>query len=70
MSTILQLIAGLLLLSEVCARIFQETPFTAYYYLCRPFFVPMPMTIAMAITLIETITGTLLIYHGILTLIH
>lgn len=70
MSTILQLIVGLLLLSEVCTRIFRETPFTAYYYLCRPFFVPMPMTLAMAVTFIETIAGTLLAYHGIIMLIH
>ena len=68
---ILELIVGILFLSEVLSRISGgNTPRDIYYNLCRPFFLKMPMHFSIFITFIETVAGTLLAYNGILTMTH
>ena len=66
---ILELIVGILFLSETLSRITGgETPRDIYYNLCRPFFLKMPMHFSIFITFMETVAGTLLAFHGILML--
>lgn len=68
---ILQLIVGILFLSETLSRITGgETPRDLYYNLCRPFLLKMPMNISISITFMETVAGTLLVFHGLLMLVH
>lgn len=68
---ILQLIVGILFLSETLSRITGgETPRDIYCNVCRPFFVKMPMLFSIFIIFMETIAGTLLVFHGLLTLTH
>ena len=68
---ILELIVSILFLSEVLSRISGgNTPRDLYYNLCRPFFVKMPMHFSIFITFMETVAGTLLVFHGLLTLTH
>ena len=66
---ILELIVGILFLSETLSRITGgETPRDTYYNLCRPFLLKMPMRFSIFITFMETVAGTLLAFHGILML--
>ena len=68
---ILELIVGILFLSEVLSRISGgNTPRDLYYNLCRPFFLKMPMNISISITFMKTVAGTLLAFHGLLMLVH
>ena len=66
---ILELIVGILFLSETLSRITGgNTPRDLYYNLCRPFYLKMPMNISISITFMETVAGTLLAFHGLLML--
>ena len=66
---ILELIVGILFLSETLSRITGgNTPRDTYYNLCRPFFLKMPMHFSIFITFMETVAGTLLAFHGLLML--
>ena len=68
---ILQLTAGILFLSEVLSRITGgKTPRDIYCNVCHPFFLKMPMHFSIFITFMETVAGTLLVFHGLLTLTH
>ena len=67
---IIQLVIGLLLLAEVCGRIFGWTyPTDFTYRICRPFWIPFPMIIGVIITFSETVFGSVLTYRGIIELI-
>lgn len=67
---IVQLIIGLLLLPEVCGRIFGWTyPTDFTYRICRPFWIPFPMYIGVIISFVETVFGAVLTYRGIVELI-
>ena len=62
---IIQLVIGLLLLAEVCGRIFGWTyPTDFNYRICRPFWIPFSMMIGVAITFVEIIVGAILAYRG------
>jgi hypothetical protein len=66
---ILELIVGILFLSETLSRITGgKTPRDTYYNLCRPFFLKMPMHFSIFITFMETVAGTLLVFHSLLML--
>lgn len=66
---IIQLVIGLLLLAEVCGRIFGWTyPTDFTYRICRPFWIPFPMIVGVAITFVEIIVGTILAYRGLIGL--
>ena len=66
---ILELIVGIIFLSETLSRITGgETPRDIYCNVCRPFFVKMPMHFSIFITFMETVAGTLLAFHGLLML--
>ena len=66
---ILQLVAALILLCEVQARIFSaSTPRELFYNLCHPLFLKMPMHISTALTFFEVVTGMLLAFNGYLML--
>lgn len=68
---ILELIVGIIFLSETLSRITGgETPRDIYCNVCRPFFLKMPMHFSIFITFMETVAGTLLVFHGLLTLTH
>ena len=68
---ILQLIVGILFLSETLSRITGgENPRDIYCNVCRPFLLKMPMNISISITFMETVAGTLLVFHSLLTLTH
>lgn len=63
---IIQIVIGLLLLAEVCVRIFGWTHPTDFTYrICRPFWIPFPMMTGVIITFVETIAGAVLTYRGI-----
>lgn len=63
---IVQLVIGLLLLAEVCGRIFGWTyPTDFTYRICRPFGIPFSMMIGVIITFAETVTGAVFAYRGI-----
>jgi tryptophan-rich sensory protein len=67
---IVQLVIGLLLLAEVCGRIFGWTyPTDFTYRICRPFWIPFPMYIGVIISFAETVFGAVLTYRGIVELI-
>lgn len=67
---IVQLVIGLLLLAEVCGRIFGWTyPTDFTYRICRPFWIPFPMYIGVIISFVETVFGAVLTYRGIVELI-
>lgn len=67
---IIQLIAGLLLLLEVCGRIFGWTYPTEFTYrICRPFRIPFPMMVGVSITFAEIVIGAVLTYRGCVELI-
>ena len=68
-TAIIQLVAGLLLLAEVCGRIFGWTyPTDFTYRICRPFWIPFAMKIGVIITFVETIACAILVYRGIIGL--
>ena len=65
-TTIFQIIVGLLLLVEVSVRVFgwkYPTEFT--YRICRPFWMSCSMRIGLLVTMAEIIVGAILIYQGI-----
>jgi hypothetical protein len=63
---IIQTVIGLLLLAEVCSRIFGWTsPTDLTYKICRPFWIPFPMMTGVIITFAGTVTGAVLTYRGI-----
>ena len=63
----IKLAIGLLLLTEVCTRMFKWTNLTDLtYWICRPFWIPIPMRIGIMITLIEVVVGTILTYNGLI----
>ena len=66
---ILQLVAALILLCEVQARLFSANkPRELYYNLTHPFiFLELPMSLATFFTFMETVIGMILAYNGILT---
>ena len=66
---ILQLVAALILLCEVQARLFSANkPRELYYNLTHPFiFLELPMNFATFFTFMETVIGMLLAYNGFLT---
>ena len=66
---IIQLTVGIIFISEVSARIFRETPLTVYYHLCRPFFLRMPMQLAIFITFMETVIGVVLAFNSLLMML-
>ena len=67
---IVQLVIGLLLLAEVCGRIFGWTyPTDFTYKICRPFWIPFPMYIGVIFSFVETVFGAVLTYRGIVELI-
>lgn len=67
---IVQLVIGLLLLAEVCRRIFGWTyPTDFTYRICRPFCIPFSMMIGVIITFAETVLGAVLTYRGIIELL-
>ena len=48
---IIQFVVGLILLAEVCGRIFGWTyPTDLTYRICRPFWIPFPMIIGVTTT--------------------
>lgn len=67
---ILQLVAALILLCEVQARLFSANkPRELYYNLTHPFiFVELPMSLATFFTFMETVIGMLLAFNGYLML--
>lgn len=66
---ILQLVAALILLCEVQARLFSANkPRELYYNLTHPFiFLELPMSLATFFTFMETVIGMILAYNGFLT---
>ncbi len=66
---ILQLVAALILLCEVQARLFSANkPRELYYNLTHPFiFLELPMNFATFFTFMETVIGMILAYNGFLT---
>ena len=66
---ILQLVAALILLCEVQARLFSANkPRELYYNLTHPFiFLELPMSLATFFTFMETVIGMLLAFNGFLT---
>lgn len=66
---ILQLVAALILLCEVQARLFSANkPRELYYNLTHPFiFWELPMNFATFFTFMETVIGMILAYNGFLT---
>ena len=69
-TAIIQTVIGLLLLAEVCGRIFGWTyPTDFTYRICRPFWIPFPMMIGVIITFVETVLGAILTYRGIMEII-
>ena len=66
---ILQLVAALILLCEVQARLFSANkPRELYYNLTHPFiFLELPMSLATFFTFMQTVIGMILAYNGILT---
>lgn len=68
-TAIIQLVVGLLLLFEVCGRIFGWTyPTDFTYRICRPFWISFSMKIGVIITFVETIACAILVYRGIIGL--
>ena len=67
---ILQLVAALILLCEVQARLFSANkPRELYYNLTHPFiFLELPMSLATFFTFMETVIGMLLAFNGYLML--
>ena len=67
---ILQLVAALILLCEVQARLFSANkPRELYYNLTHPFiFLELPMNFATFFTFMETVIGMLLAFNGYLML--
>ena len=67
---ILQLVAALILLGEVQARLFSANkPRELYYKLTHPFiFLELPMSLATFFTFMETVIGMILAYNGFLIL--
>ena len=66
---ILQLVAALILLCEVQARLFSaQTPRELLWNLCHPLFMKMPMHISTVLTVFEVIVGMLLAFNGYLML--
>ena len=67
---ILQLVAALILLCEVQARLFSANkPRELYYNLTHPFiFLELPMNFATFFTFMETVIGMILAYNGYLML--
>lgn len=67
---ILQLVAALILLCEVQARLFSANkPRELYYNLTHPFiFLELPMSLATFFTFMETVIAMLLMFNGYLML--
>lgn len=67
---ILQLVAALILLGEVQARLFSANkPRELYYNLTHPFiFLELPMSLATFFTFMETVIAMLLMFNGYLML--
>lgn len=67
---ILQLVAALILLCEVQARLFSANkPRELYYNLTHPFiFLELPMNFATFFTFMETVIAMLLMFNGYLML--
>ena len=64
---ILQLVAALILLGEVQARLFSaNNPRELYWNLCHPLFLKMPMHISTALTFFEVVIAMLLMFNGYL----
>ena len=69
MILIVLLVAGFILLAEVCKRMCiwsYPTDFT--YWICRPFWIPFSMKTGVIITFLETVLGAFLTCYSITTL--